>query len=52
MALPTPRTAPGTTPADPAVGAATITPMVAERSSTAIAYATHVVSVSPISAGA
>ena len=36
-ASPTARRQPGTTPADPAVGAATITPIVAERSRTAIA---------------
>ena len=41
---------PGTTPEAPAVGAATMTPMVAERSSTAIAYATARVCVVPISA--
>ena len=41
-------TQPGTTPAEPAVGAATITPMVAERSSTAMARATASVWTVPI----
>ena len=41
-------TQPGTTPAEPAVGAATITPMVAERSSTAMARATASVWTAPI----
>ena len=45
-------TQPGTTPAEPAVGAATITPMAADRSSTAIARATASVCTGPMSEGA